>query len=370
MKNILIKTQQKIYAIFQTLKTYALKLRISSFVSGNFKKNPHYWEIFRLDFMKHIQKYFWVYSILLILIGIGLESLSNDAEIVGKEVTKTLLNKKEVVETVYVYQPIKLIPKILSNILYGTAISLILLFLIDKRIDLQEAEKLRALINKNIFDGVLKKIIPEVLFDKFNKDIFDSDVVRKNAYWTYEITKNTHKSYNVKQSIRYELHNLNSFDIKQTLPLDINTTLSFVDSKLTTIEIFNSDKTKNTNFDKTLKTVDIPKNDYVEVSMVVDNEYKQNAVLDVHNSMFSIIGLTIETIQPKDVSVRVQPSFTSGLKKLETGLETISKYEKVDCILQGQGIVYVIEPLSDEKTEESDTQTKTTTKGENRMLNE
>jgi hypothetical protein len=35
MKN---KIQQKIYAIFQTLKTYASKLRISSFVGGQFKK--------------------------------------------------------------------------------------------------------------------------------------------------------------------------------------------------------------------------------------------------------------------------------------------------------------------------------------------
>lgn len=38
MKNLLNKTQQKIYAIYQTLKTYASKLRISLFVGGQFKK--------------------------------------------------------------------------------------------------------------------------------------------------------------------------------------------------------------------------------------------------------------------------------------------------------------------------------------------
>ena len=38
MKNVLRKTQQKIYAIFQMLKSYASKLRISSFVGGQFKK--------------------------------------------------------------------------------------------------------------------------------------------------------------------------------------------------------------------------------------------------------------------------------------------------------------------------------------------
>jgi hypothetical protein len=38
MKKSLNKIQQKIYAIFQTLKAYASKLRISSFVGGQFKE--------------------------------------------------------------------------------------------------------------------------------------------------------------------------------------------------------------------------------------------------------------------------------------------------------------------------------------------
>ena len=38
MKNLLNKIQQKIYTIFQSLKAFASKLRISSFVGGQFKK--------------------------------------------------------------------------------------------------------------------------------------------------------------------------------------------------------------------------------------------------------------------------------------------------------------------------------------------
>jgi hypothetical protein len=38
MKELINKTQKKIYAIFQTLKSNASKLRISSFVGGQFKK--------------------------------------------------------------------------------------------------------------------------------------------------------------------------------------------------------------------------------------------------------------------------------------------------------------------------------------------
>jgi hypothetical protein len=38
MKKLINKTQQKIYAIFRTLLSYASKLRISSFVGGQLKK--------------------------------------------------------------------------------------------------------------------------------------------------------------------------------------------------------------------------------------------------------------------------------------------------------------------------------------------
>jgi hypothetical protein len=46
MKN---KIQQKIYAIYQTLKAYASKLRISSFVGGQFKERQKRNEITYLD---------------------------------------------------------------------------------------------------------------------------------------------------------------------------------------------------------------------------------------------------------------------------------------------------------------------------------
>jgi hypothetical protein len=325
-----------------------------------------YWFNFKQDFMKHLQKYYWVYSILMVIIGISLDYITNTAEICGQEVYTTLLDKTVQKQIIYKYIPSFYIIKVITNILYGTSISLIVLFLIDKRIDSienvnnkKENDNLRDELNINIFNGVLKKVIPEQLFDKFNKDIFQTDLFIKNAFWTYKITKNKTNSFDVKQSIRYELHNLNDYELKYKLPIIINTNTSYVKTNLTNIEVLNSDKTVQTTFNQTNREVIIKPNNYIEVSMIIDNEYKHTSVLDVHNSMFSIIGLTIETIQPEDISVKITPSFLKEIETINTGLTNITKYKPIDCILQGQGISYLIEPIQ-----------QTSTIGQHRILNQ
>ncbi len=303
--------------------------------------------------MKHIQKWFWVYSIILILLGLYIDSLSNEAEIVGQQVVTTLVNGDKVPQLFYKYQPTKLIPKILSGILYSTAISLLLLFLIDKRIDSQEnaktreeSNRIREELHKNIFTGVLRKVIPEEIFDKFNKEIFNTNLIRKNAKWTYEITTkdNKHGSYNVKQSITYELHNMTDSLLEDKLPINITANSSICETKLSSIVVCDKNKNEDKSFNLTDKIVKIPQGEYITIKMVVDNEYKQSSVLDVHNSMFSIIGLEIMTIQPEDISVKIIPSFSGNLTVHDSG-STWTKYENIDTILKGQGIAYVIERL-------------------------
>jgi hypothetical protein len=297
--------------------------------------------------MKHIAKYFWVYSILLIIIGIYLDSLSNTVEIVGQQINVTKPDGTKELQTVYSYRPIMLIPKIISSTLYSLAVSLLLLFLIDKRIDIQESQKnkeeidkLNTTIHKNIFSGVLKKFIPEEIFNKVQEDIFDTDVIRKNAKWTYEIKRNGN-SFDVIQNISYELHNLNNFEIVQELPFTLSSTNAISTIELTSIKEVKLDYTENV-LNDTNRKVSIPKGSYTSIHMVVKNIYKTPAVVDNHISLFSIIGLEITTTQPEDVIVKLIPTFTKGLKSSSAG-NTLTQYNKVSCILKGQGLTYIIE---------------------------
>jgi hypothetical protein len=300
------------------------------------------------DTLKHIAKFFWIYSIALILIGLYLDSLSNGAEIVGQEISITKVDGTKEIQTVYKYKPEKVITKTISTILYSLSISLILLFLIDKKIDLQEAaknkeeiEKLNNTIHKNIFSGVLKKFIPEEIFDKVQEDIFDTDVVRRNAKWVYEIKHNEYKSFDVIQNITYELHNLNDYDIKQELPFSMSSATAISSIELISIKEIKSDSSENI-LDESNKTINISKGSYTTIHMIVKNVYKTVAVLDNHNSMFSVIGLEVTTIQPEDVTVRIVPSFTEILRSNSTG-NSLTQYDKVTCILKGQGLTYIIE---------------------------
>jgi hypothetical protein len=302
------------------------------------------------DTLKHIAKYFWIYSIILVLLGISIESISNGAEIIGEQVKVLKPDGTHELQTVYKYVPSMLIPKVVSTTLYSTAISLLLLFLIDKKIDMQESEKnkieiekLNETIHKNIFSGVLKKFIPEEIFNKVQEDIFDTDVVRKNAKWVYEITRNEFSSFDVIQNISYELHNLNNFDIEQELPIIIDSADDFSITKLTSIkEVFNDGTEKI--LIETIKKVKIPKNSYTKIDMIIKNIYKTKSVMDSHNSAFSIISLEITTTQPKDVSVKIRPTFIKELKSHSTG-QTLTQYNKIECVLKGQGLTYIIENL-------------------------
>jgi hypothetical protein len=94
--------------------------------------------------------------------------------------------------------------------------------------------------------------------------------------------------------------------------------------------------------DETNRKVSIPKGSYTSIQMVVKNIYKTPSVIDNHNSLFSIIGLEITTTQPEDVIVKLIPTFTKELKSNSAG-NTLTQYNKVTCILKGQGLTYIIE---------------------------
>jgi hypothetical protein len=319
-------------------------------------------------------------TIIFTILGIGSDIIFTDVKVISETIESVHpINGSKTFIQNFRYERLYSFLQSVSGICYSIAISIFILVFLDKKFDkhlseqtveLQrqreeehkiEINKLNEKIYSNIFNGILKKVIPEQLFDKFNKDIFQTDLVRKNAFWTYEIIKTQYNLFNVKQSIRYELHNINDYEFKYTLPITINSNTSYVDTKLSKIDVLNSDKTTQESFNEIDRVVYIKANDYIEVTMIVDNEYKHTSVLDVHNSMFSIIGLTIETIQPQDVSVKIQPSFLKELESINTGLTTTTKYKPIDCILQGQGITYLIENVS---------QIQNNIIGENRIMNE
>lgn len=293
--------------------------------------------------MKHIQKYFWVYSIVMILMGLFLDLNFNEAEIIEIEIPSIDVNGNKTTVTHYEYIPKYKILPILSNILYSTSVALLLLFLIDKRIDMQESRVLSEKINQNIFNGVLKKLVPEKLFNQVRQDIFNNDVIRKNAKWTYQISKNANDSFDVSQSIIYEIENLTEDKIEKDINVKINFSTDISETKITkwVLKSLNKEiiKEETSDFDKIVVELNPKETKIVELS--IKSEYKTPAVMDTHVSNFSIVGLDIQIQKPENCDVIIQPSFTTKLNKSEPN-PTLITYDKVDCILLGQGISYII----------------------------
>jgi hypothetical protein len=301
--------------------------------------------------LKYLTKNYWWITILLIGLAIlldlnfdAVETIKTPHEIINSD------GEKEMYTTLTLKNSYQLV-RALIYVLYSLGVSLIVLVAIDKRIDTEEnkrykseLDKLNGKIQNNIFDGVLKKIVPEILFDQVKKDVLKTDIVRKNAKWNYQISHNDNKSFDLNQTIKYDIENLTEGEIKREIPVNINFSSSLSETKITHWKIKNSDgvieREESQNFDKLI--VELKSREIKTIELNILNQYKTESVVDSHVSSFSIIDLELQVQKPKDVKINIVPSFTTKLTRSEPN-DTLITYDKIPCILLGQGISYVIE---------------------------
>lgn len=171
--------------------------------------------------LNFIKKYYLPLTIFLLGAGIIIDLIFTDA-IPEKRVESVKdLTGKIISFDAYYFSYKHEILKIVSNICYSLAISILVLLALELKYDEVEKNKLRILeeeernnfrheikdlqrqINVNVFEGVLKRIIPKELFDLIAKDILNKNVIRQNAHWIYDISENSNNGYTLTQTISY-----------------------------------------------------------------------------------------------------------------------------------------------------------------------
>lgn len=296
------------------------------------------------------KNYLWI-TILLLGIAILLDLNYDTIETI--KTPKTILNsdgeqiKVEILTLKNSYQLIRA----LIYILYSLGVSLIVLVAIDKRIDIEENKKykdkitnLNQKIQNNIFDGVLNKFVPEKLFDQVKKDIFQNDIIRKNAKWNYQISLNGQDNIVLQQTIKYEIENLTEDKLEKDIPVNINFSNKLGETKITQWKLKKSNgNLENEAIDnfENLK-VNLDKRETKIIELNIKNEYTNNCIMDSHMSNFSIIGLEIQIQKPENVEVKVIPSFSTNLAENRPN-NTLITFDRIDSILLGQGISFIIE---------------------------
>lgn len=292
------------------------------------------------------KNYWWI---ALILLGIAITLDMNFDSLTTVETPKEIVDSEGNVQEYFIltienqYQLIRA----LIYVLYSLATSLVILVALDKKIDLQEnakqrqeIEELNNKISDNVFDGVLKKMVPEPLFDQVKKDIFNNDTIRKNAKWTYLITLNDDKTINLDQTIEYELENIQDTRIDKEMPVGLNFSKAMVDVQVTSRNYKDSNGNwKEINADN--NKVPLESRESKSIKVNVRSEYKSLEVMDSHVTKQSIIGLDIVIVKPEELEVEVQPSFTTELEAYRPNESTIT-FDKIPCVLLGQGIAFTI----------------------------
>lgn len=309
-----------------------------------------------------LYKHYIIISVCLFGTGLFLTLYFNDAE--AEKVTKIVydgIQQKEIRYEAYEFKRKYELLNVVANTLYGLSLSILILIAIDKKFDEKQNEQtqqlkeqkeqeyqdklneLQSKINQNVFDGVLKKFVPEELFLQVQTDIFNKNVIRQNALWQYEISHNEYNSFTLSQIITYDITNTKDEKHQEPINISLNTSSDLVDSKITYFKVENEkgEIVKEFKNDFTSPyTLDLKPKETKKVYLHIAQIYKTSSVMDAHNSNFSIIGLTIDVNRPDDIEFDMIPSFTTKTKFHDLG--KVRKYDRIPCILIGQGINYTI----------------------------
>lgn len=279
---------------------------------------------------------------------------------------------KESSYTLFTYSQEYKYSRAFAELLYTIGIAIIVYFLIENTLnsyqkkvdDKQRAanelklEVLHEKINNNVFEGVLKKIIPPDLFDILAMDILHTDIIRKNVHWEYIITKDG-AGVRVVQLIMYEF--MNTTDSIKNVPLIF--TVSHNSINRCEFEYFKLEKMDGTNIvelganeinpiidqmsneQKVIQDISLEAKQTLKVTRRINNIYSSSSVVDCHFTNYPIINLQIRISKPKDLKVWLVPTFTS---KLEVEYETEESviYKPVKGLLTGQAVIYAIEPVN------------------------
>lgn len=318
-------------------------------------------------------------KIFFICIGVILMAFSTIINIYHDKIE--IFPKKEIVKDVYgksseytlfTYAQEYKYSRALSELLYTIGIAIIVYFLIENTLNSyqrkiddnqrianeKKLEELHEKINNNVFEGVLKKIVPPELFDILAMDILHRDIIRKNVHWEYIITRDG-EGIRVGQLIMYEF--MNTSDSIKNVPLIFTASHNSINS--CEFEYFKLEKMDGTNITelsgneikpiidevhnekKVVQEINLEAKQTLKVTRRINYSYASSSVVDCHFTNYPIINLQIRITKPKDLKVWLVPTFSS---KLEVEYETEDSviYKSVKGLLPGQAVMYVIEPLA------------------------
>ncbi len=319
----------------------------------------------KLASLYKVKRYYLMGSFVLFIIGLLIEAFMCTVE-PQYEAIKTVaasINGDRVITRWVLSFPVYYhVLRAISIFLYTLAASVFIAVSVSRQIEkldgIKEEERLRELqkaINNDVFDALFKSLMPKEIFTVIKEEVIENKIIRKNAKWYYDFTESSEGQVELRQTLKYTLHNISQHDVRNPVKARI---LKSSDSECcvqrvccvedgvislnyhheSTVE--NEDVTIVTNGPVLIAEFNIivPAKKEIEMTMVYLHKFKEK-VQDTYFSKYPIINAILTVTFPPEYDFHIFPSFSSELR--ETLVENNRRiYELSGAILPHQGFEY------------------------------
>jgi hypothetical protein len=289
---------------------------------------------------------------------------SSDVEFVSKLV-KTLCKDGSIATHEVVSMPSKFhMLKALSLFLYSVAVAIFISIFVAMKIEKQQRDQhdkelkaLQSAINIDVFDSLFSTLIDKELFDVIKEQIIENKVIRKDAKWFYDFTIKDDNTIQLRQTVKYKLHNISRSEVVDPVKLEAaatsNQIISFKQAyceingyKAVSYDSDNPAANQGVNINKEGDkqsiefSITIPPKADADFTTVFVNEYKDR-VIDAYFTKYPIINASLFVTYPDGYTFNIFQSMSSVLRCTLSD-KTRQIYELEGGVLPRQGFVYYL----------------------------
>ena len=298
-------------------------------------------------------RYYLIVASILIFIGVSLMYFSNNY-------TPKLENIQIVNEEtgIITYKPNYQIEftgyllNISGQSLVSVGVGIFILILISENLTRQDRKNFESRIEdfqkqtaKNAMLSVFDTLIDNSFYDIIRKDIIGLNLIRKNVHWDYQISK-LDKGFELKRSIKYDLYNLTSRELSDTVNSSIggnkHTTITDVNVYLDNDKITLNEKSNDGGFKKYEAYIKIGGGEKKTVKINITQIFNTDYIYETHTVNHPMTDLTINIVKPTDINFEISENISSSLI-IENQTEQIIRYKTSGAIYKGQGIEFYCE---------------------------
>lgn len=304
------------------------------------------------NFIKEPKNYYLFVCILAVAGGILLFHYSNSYQLSSKTIaTIDHGNMRE--QIVYMIEPRTRYIQLIGTIMIQFSVAIFISLFFVRYLESAEREDFRKKLMefqeqtaKDAILSVFKRVIDPDFFKIISREVLNANLLRKNATWQYDIEKTAGGNLTLQRVISYELHNM-SFKEEEESVSPVSQQSVCCSTKVVEIngeKVDSLESGKEGSFERIMKTIKVPPQSHVNVSVVMLQEFSTPFIYETHFTKYPIVNLQIIVNFPKEYVFSIGNDSLSSECKTELEIDGKRIYKVDGALYKGQGIEFVCQP--------------------------